>query len=269
MEPKVIISIALMVTALAVSIFMLCRENRRARRAAGITSYSTMPLGVYLDVLKLAEDKEPEDALPEIMALLTCRPLSEILAMTLPEYSAVAARFRWLETDPEPVPVRRAYDCGPFRLTVTKNVAGLTASQFIDTQTILEDPADRLADILAVIMVPAGHAYADGYEIADVKEAILKHLSVLDAVAVRDFFEDCSKRLMQRFLSSSGIMIKMLMKRAKKDPKAAADLKKLQESLKTLKTVKAGLDKNGDGSRRSTTCLSLPVALGRLHLKCL
>lgn len=266
MEPKTIIFLSTLLSALCLFALLFWREGKKMKREAGVTSYATMPLGVYLDVLEIATGKEPEDALPEIMAKVLGRPIEDVLNMTLPEYSAAAADLGWLEDDPKPAKIRRAYDCGPFRLVIPRDVTGLSASQYIDAQTIIQDPADRLPDMLALLMIPEGHKYADGYDLADVRAAILEHLSVLDAVAVRDFFVDCSKRLTKRFLSSSGAMTKRALANPKLTPMKRAEL---EENLTALKRMKADLARGGDGSRASMTYLSLPVALGRLRLKCL
>lgn len=268
MEMKAIITIAILVTALALAAFGLWRETRRARRTRtlGIDSYGALPLGIYREILQLAENKDPEDAWPEIVAKVSGRSLEEVMALTLPEYAALAGSYAWLQDDPKPVAVRRLYDCGPFVLRLPKDVTALTASQYIDAQTLLEDPADRLPELLAIVLVPEGHIYGSGYEMEDVRAAILEHLSILDAVAIRDFFADCSRRLTRRFLTSSGKMMKMQQMRMKRNPEKLAQV---EETLTMLTKMEEDLEKNGAGSRASTTSLSLPVALGMLHLKCL
>lgn len=70
---------------------------------------------------------------------------------------------------------------------------------------------------------------------------------------------------MLRFLISSGVMTKMLLIRTRDKAKRAQIL----EILQTIRKTKADLLRDGAGLRRSTMFLSLPVALGRLHLKCL
>lgn len=270
MDTKLILSLVIMsavvlvcTVALIVIYFRRAADDDPIQVPAG---YDAMPLGMYLDVLKAAEGLEPEDAMPAIVARMTGLELSAVLAMPIPQYTELTTRLAWMQGDPKPAKIRKVYNVGQWRLCLSAAKEDLTASQYIDAQTIIADhPEDRLVDMLAVVLIPEGFKYADGYKLDDVKAAILENLSILDAVAIRDFFEERSRRLMLRFLISSGVMTKMLLIRTRDKAKRAQIL----EILQTIRKTKADLLRDGAGLRRSTMFLSLPVALGRLHLKCL
>lgn len=270
MEPKFFITVAALVLAMTAGIIGIYVEGRKARatRLPGpflFNGYEELPLSVYLRILDYATTLEPEDGMPKILAELTGRSEESILNLTIPEYTALVAASEWLQKDPPVVTARRRYRAGAFELTVLKDFTGMTASQFIDAQTLVAEPEGRMLDLLAVCLVPVGHAYADGYELDEVKAAIADHITAPDAAAIRDFFLKRSERLMRRFLTSSAGMATMKLMQAKTPAEKAA----WEKTLQTIMTAEQNFRKSGGGSRPLTMSLTLPVAVGRMLLKSL
>lgn len=277
---KFIIVISIMVFAAGLSALMLWRETRKLARAEDARaaakkpgpalrwhSYAELPLGVYMRVFDAVDGAEPEDGIPRMLAALCGVTEEEIDALTLPEYTALVAEADWVQRDPKPVQVRRTYWAGPDfpALTLFRDFTRLSFGQYIDLQELMKNPDLEVSAILSVALVPAGHAYTDGYDVADLRAAIEKHLSILDALAIRDFFVTRLNRLTRRFLTCSAGMMREKARTAK-TPEAR---EKALKAAEAIRKTKEDLRRSGDGLQPWMTSPTLPVAVGRMLLKSL
>ena len=205
------------------------------------TSFKELPLGLYEQAQRIAaEGGDDIDVQVRIVALLTGKTIDEVGDLPLPDYAKASAAASFLLTpiDTEGVEVRNSYEVGDFVLVPVMDPRKMTAAQYIDFQTMTasEDKGITLAQTLSCLMVPEGKRYNDGYDGAEVAQAIADHLPSADAFA-----------LMAHFFALSGAFIKDTVSslekvtRKMKDPKKkAAVLAKLEE-LRTLADA-------GDGS---------------------
>lgn len=206
-----------------------------------IDNYNKLPLGKYIDIISLCEDEgyTPIDRNTAIIAILMDKTAEEVAKMPLFEYKAASAALDFLELPVEPTKhLAHVYKVGGFELKPTIDLRKFTASQYIDFQAFSEAGDARLPELLSCLMVPKGCTYNDGYDIAEVHEAIRNGLSTTDAFTLSAFF----LTWLYRLTFSSLIYSKLMLKRYKgKNQEKARSLKKKIAEAETL------LRKSGDG----------------------
>lgn len=205
------------------------------------TSFKELPLGLYEQAQKIAaEGGDDIEVQVRIVALLSGKTVDEVGDLPLPDYAKASAAASFLLTpiDTEGVEVRKSYQVGDFVLVPVMDPRKMTAAQYIDFQTMAanKDKGITLAQTLSCLMVPEGKRYNDGYDGAEVAQAIADHLPSTDAFA-----------LLAHFFALSGAFIKATVSSLEKVTRTMKGEKKaaLLEKLKELQTA---LDGSGDGS---------------------
>ena len=219
-----------------------------------VTRYEDMPVGMYLELLKIAGGDMPEDDKNvAVLAVLTGEKEEALLDLPLPDFREKMDAAGFLLVLPHPAEVRKAYELGGVRYIPTTSDRKMTAGQYIDFQTWSSQGDDKWPEVLSCLLVPEGHTYNDGgYDIEEVQGAIRAELCILDAIALRAFFLSSSLAL----TGSSQLFSAKKMLRATKGRKAARrEAKKMKASLR-------GLLRSGAGWRILTRWLSLPDVLG-------
>lgn len=212
-----------------------------------IDNYAALPVGKYLDIL--AVNDGGDEVLDELdkqvatIAILTDAGVDDILALPLPDYSELAARTAFLRNeDKGNHALAKSYRLGGLELIPTADAQKITAGQFIDFQQLTKDGGmeRNLPAVLSCLLVPKGKTYGNGYDIAEVQEAVRRHLSVTDALSLLAFFFASSEALLDRSLTFSETEAKKV-----KDPeKREAILGRIKEARATLSATA------GDGSPR-------------------
>lgn len=201
-----------------------------------IDNYAALPVGKYLDILAANEgDADELDKQVATIAILADTTEDEILALPLAEYSDLAARTAFLRSeDKGSHALAKSYRLGGLELIPTADAGKITAGQFIDFQQLTKDGGmeRNLPAVLSCLLVPKGHTYGNGYDIAVVQAAIRSHLPVTDALSLLAFFFASSEVLLARSLTYS----EKEAKRVKDPAKRAA----IQEKIKATRAILSG-----------------------------
>ena len=148
-----------------------------------ITNYDALPLGTYMRIdAALHTPAEDIDKQVEIVAILADMTTDEVLRLPLGDYASMAAQTAFLgkpcnptEADGKPVEV------AGLRLVPTSDFTKITTAQFS------RDIPRTIPQLLSVFLVPEGMAYNEGYDVAEVQEAV-KSLALPVAVGLSGFF---------------------------------------------------------------------------------
>lgn len=214
-----------------------------------ITSYDTMPFGIYLKVLDVIEDKDrsPLDVQVGLIALLDGTTEDEVLDLPVPEFHKRAAQLAFLEVpapDPKPVPLPRVLNIGGMDLRTIDDPAAMNTSQFVDYQTLVQQGRSAWPALLAVFLVPYGKTYGHSgdddpkaYDIEAVRKAVAEELTVVQVEGAAAFFLKRWRRQLGRSLTSLNRRVRRLL-RTVKDPSLSTPLRK---QLKALEELGAGL----------------------------
>lgn len=141
-----------------------------------IKSYNELPLGLFLKVNAVLEDKALDmlDQQAKIIALLSGKTENEIYSMPLVEYSRLAADADFLRETCPPATAPSRVIVGDVVLIPVQEITEITTAQYIDFQTFSKQGAAGLVGLLSVFLLPEGHSYNDGYDMKAVKEAVAR-----------------------------------------------------------------------------------------------
>lgn len=202
-----------------------------------INSFATLPVGTWLEILKLNEDpaKDDFDKQAGTIALLNGLTVRQVLAFPIPEYRALAKEAEFLGVVPERLPrAASSYQVEGFTLRPALDMRKITAAQYIDFQTFLPEGEKRLVELLSVALVPKGATYNDGtYDIVEVQNAIRNDLTVEQALSLFAFFLTGLARLIR----STRISLSRLTRKEKDKEKAEANREKLEELQRTTERL--------------------------------
>lgn len=141
-----------------------------------IKSYNELPLGLFLKVNAVLEDKALDmlDQQAKIIALLSGKTENEIYSMPLAEYSRLAVDADFLRETCPPATAPSRVIVGDVVLIPVQEITEITTAQYIDFQTFSKQGAAGLVGLLSVFLLPEGHSYNDGYDMQAVKEAVAR-----------------------------------------------------------------------------------------------
>lgn len=224
-----------------------------------IDNWKALPIGRYLEICREGQRKDIDDVERQarVIAILTGRHPEDILNLPLAEYRSLSERSAFLLKVPEHVGGRAAqvYRVGPWELVPVADESKITVAQYVDFQQFCADPG-HIVELLSVLMVPKGHGYNQGYDIAEVQKAIREDMSVEEVLRVAGFFTMRFAGLIRDSLDSS-------VRAAQEMPGTEAErTRKTEEALK-VRAMWNRLTGNGDGSPMSTRSARRAGAAGR------
>ena len=155
-----------------------------------ITSYNNLPMGKYQRVIEaLKRNEDAIDAHAEMLAILYDLTPQDVMNLPLDKYQELSESCSFLLQDLPPIKGRicKEYKFGDMVLVPTTDVKQFTAAQYIDYQQMIKED-DRLVELMSCLLVPKGHKYAQGYDIADVHKVIAEYMCVSDVMEMSAFF---------------------------------------------------------------------------------
>lgn len=228
--------------------------KREARMEAAHTCvtdrWETLNLRRFYDIKNLPDPDgdllKQSDYDLQLVSILTGVPVPDLESMPLANYQDLQARVAWIKNTPMPdVEERRRYVIdGPLGTRVFDaclDVRKWNTAQYIDYQQLgglTETPQD-VAALLCCYLIPAGHAYGDGYDFDELRAFLVDHFPALDAFALHNFFVVRSLRSITSTKTYWALI------------RAARTVNKTKTMRKLLRTVE-DLAKNGGGSASST-----------------
>lgn len=193
-----------------------------------IDNYNTLTLGLYLDIdAVLQSDAEDIDKQVRIIALLDGTTPEAVLALPLKEYSAKAAATEFLRHDCPPISAPSRVISGDLVLIPTKDFTNITTAQYVDFQTFSKGGTAKLPELIAVLLVPEGRNYNDGYDVAEVVR-VVRDLPLPVALGLSAFFFGQLVQSIQASLTSLESAAKSLPKRRR------AELERKAEDLQGI-----------------------------------
>lgn len=201
-----------------------------------IDNYADLTLGTYLDIDEVLNTEAEEiDKQVAIVSILSGIREEELLQMPLPDYAVMAVKTDFLKKPCPlaPLPDELVFD--GVRYIPTKDFINLTTAQFVDFQTFAKKGTAAMPELLSVLLIPEGHRYNDGYDLARLRESI-KGQPLAVALSLSAFFFDS-------FRTSCEVTITSSIKAAKK----TKDKKMRAQITEALKTIRQLFPTAGDG----------------------
>ena len=178
-------------------------------------SWSDISLGKFSEIESIVKsDMSEVDKHSYILTILTESNLKEIEGLPIADYSRLIREMDFINHIPK-VEIKDEYVINGKEYVLCTNTQKLTASQFIDFQNLYKDLDNNKHKILALLLVPKGMKYGEGYDVDKVADEIDQHFSIIDANACMLFFSLLYKALTIATLTYSIKQMKREMRREK------------------------------------------------------
>lgn len=202
-----------------------------------IDSWDKLPVGKFMEINKISKSKEDEDTKAlRCAALLSGKTLRELEELPIADAMELVSKTAFLYTPIENTELKKNYNLGGRKYKPLRKMEDMSAAQFIDFQSVAPNINEMLPEFLAIFFVPEGHKYGDReYELSDVINDIKEHLSVVEALALSDFFVNVYRRYVKRTLLYSEIEMKALSWIGPKETRETA--KKTEQTLKQVRAL--------------------------------
>lgn len=204
-----------------------------------IDNYNALSIGQMMEIDAILRDEDAEDLDKQvrIIAVLSGMTEAQLLALPLPEFSALAAQTAFLRKPLESFPEKKdRYTVGEFTLIPASDPSKILTAQYIDFQERVKESVTDIPAILSIFLVPEGKTYVEGYDVAAVKQAISKEMPMADAFGLAGFF----------FKSLADLIVASLTS-CKQDALRMKDKEKAGKILRNLATVEKLFVSGGDG----------------------
>lgn len=201
-----------------------------------IQSWREMPIGILQEINVISQLHISDDEKTfKVTALLNGMDYDDFLSLPLDDARELVAKTDWVRTEPKKVKVRKEYQINGRDYYLNKNILGITTAAYIDFQAICQSRMeDNLPEMMAIVLIPKGHKYGDGYDQEEVVEEIRNHFNVEDALSVADFFITKCEKSMRRTLMKLEAMMTAQRIMARKEDK---------ELMKALETEMKAADR--------------------------
>ena len=199
-----------------------------------ISNWSELPIGIYqqiYDINNLHCSDDEKDF--RSTALLAGMNYNDFLNLRLEDVRELSSSAAWVYTEPKRKKVKREYHIGNTDYRLMRDVNEMTTAQYIDFQTLIGEQDwyyYRLPELMAIVLIPKGCEYNEGYNHNDTVEEIREYFNVEDALSVADFFCKQFEKCIRRLLNFSVFQIKCLKIQNRKN-------KELVEALQAAETA--------------------------------
>lgn len=201
-----------------------------------INNYEALDLGRYMKIDHILHTPQEEiDKQVQIIAILADMTEEDVLQLPLADYSAMALQAAFLGDHCEPAEVDgKPILAGGFLLVPTSDFTKITTAQYVDFQTFVKDFPATLPQLLSCFLVPDGKKYNNGYDVAQVQEAV-RCITLPQAIGLTAFF-------FKRFNASIVDSVTSLAQSARKNPRKMKELKKILQQVEMVsRDIGAGL----------------------------
>lgn len=166
-----------------------------------ITSYDQMPIGIYIKLLEVIEDKDRSELDKQVglVALLAGMTEQQVLDLPVPDFAELSHQLAFLQEPapsadiPDTLPER--VNLGGLELEVIRSVEEINTAQYVDYQQLAPQGRAGIPGIVALMLVPPGKVYGHNgksdplaYDAEAVRQAVANHLTVTEANRYAGFF---------------------------------------------------------------------------------
>lgn len=173
-------------------------------RMSTITNWNDLTVK---DLQEIHQINTMEDRDLRIAALFAGITYEELLDIPLNKVSEMVERIKFLATPIPRAKVKRKYEVNGRTYKLIKETGDMTVSQFIEFQGLAADGFDKHLPELLGVMLQGDY---------DEKDEDMKDFSVVEALAIADFFTKRSEKLMRLSLTYLKASLWLARRRAKK-----------------------------------------------------
>lgn len=205
-----------------------------------INSYRELSIAKYEEIQKIFEqDIDAYDKQIGLIACLADMDVEEVYNLPISKCQALAQNTAFLYDLPKPKSsIPNKITIAGQKYTILKAVDKMSAGQYIDLQNYIKNQMG-VSWILTTILIPDGHKYDDGYDIAELERVIYNNFNIEDAGSIAFFL----RRKLQTTINASLLYLDWTLKRMEKkmNPEQKKEVEEARKKLRALKV-------NGNGS---------------------
>ena len=201
-------------------------------------SWKQISIAQFKRIKEVIDTTPSEEAVWALIGVCYGMTAAEIDNLPLRKAEEYARGVSFLNSEPAPSVARKTYVLNGHKYNATLDFTKVTTAQYIDFQQVWKDSEEHPERVLAIILVPEGHRYNDGYDTNEVIDDIENHMSVCDSMGLTLFF--C--RLLRISIRLVSMKMKRLLKRARKEGKMSKEQIALMEKIVQLSAYANGLN---------------------------
>lgn len=205
-------------------------------------SWRDVSINEFYEIKDISEDETMTDYEKEValMAYINNMTEEDIWKMNINSFKKLQSEKKWMqEFNFDTKKTFKKITINNNKYTVDVNLQHFSVAQYIDFQTywpMRDNMRDIIGNILAIFIIPKGHSYNEGYDIAEVVNDIKSSIDIMTANEIIFFFLSSYQTLMKVSVS----YLKWMTKRKFKKDKLKT--KQLEEQIQNLeKLISDGL----------------------------
>lgn len=205
-------------------------------------SWRDVSINEFYEIKDISEDETMTDYEKEValMAYINNMTEEDVWKMNINSFKKLQSEKKWMqEFNFDTKKTFKKITINNNKYTVDVNLQHFSVAQYIDFQTywpMRDNMRDIIGNILAIFIIPKGHSYNEGYDIAEVVNDIKSSIDIMTANEIIFFFLSSYQTLMKVSVS----YLKWMTKRKFKKDKLKT--KQLEEQIQNLeKLISDGL----------------------------
>ena len=205
-------------------------------------SWRDVSINEFYEIKDISEDETMTDYEKEValMAYINNMTEEDVWKMNINSFRKLQSEKKWMqEFNFDTKKTFKKITINNNKYTVDVNLQHFSVAQYIDFQTywpMRDNMRDIIGNILAIFIIPNGHSYNEGYDIAEVVNDIKSSIDIMTANEIIFFFLSSYQTLMKVSVS----YLKWMTKRKFKKDKLKT--KQLEEQIQNLeKLISDGL----------------------------
>lgn len=189
----------------------------------------------YIDIQNIvSSDMDEISKTVELTKILSHNP--NVDNLPLAEFNKEAMKLKILETSMPRVNIKKEYVLGGRKYKAITNIKDLCTGAYIDYCNLSKSAPtyETLAKFVAILLIPEGHKYNNGYDIEDVENDVLNYMSIVDVQSIGFFFKSCLYKLSKDLVDYSLKIIMMSEMTMREKIRIGVQMAKLRMKLKDL-----------------------------------
>lgn len=158
-------------------------------------SWDSISLSDFIQIQSIATSNL-DDMTKTVELLKVITHNEQIDDLPINEFKEQTVKLKLLEMPLKHNKIRKEYILNGKRYITTTKIKELTTGQYIDYCNLCKNPVgiDSIKKIVAILLIPEGTTYCNGYDLEDVESAVENYMSITDIYGVADFFRNALQK---------------------------------------------------------------------------
>lgn len=165
------------------------KNSNQIQIIRSIMTWENITISQYRRICDLSDSGLGElEFVAKLLEIVLGKTEKEILDMPVDEFRQKMGMLAFLKEPLEPAMHRPHYVVDGKKYRLTLNADKMTAGQYIDYTTTLREDGGNYALLTAILLVPEGKEYAEGYDVRELAEEFGDRFRIVDVLGICFFF---------------------------------------------------------------------------------